>query len=74
MTQEGFLSASLNMELALTFADYTFEEDRNKIGVLLKIEIKQKRNFFIYKNDNSAFDTEDEVLFNEGLTFEVKSI
>ena len=44
------------------------------IGVLLTIEIKTKNNFFIYGNDNSAFNTENEVLFNEGLTFEVKSI
>jgi hypothetical protein len=59
------------------FADYTFikEEDyKNEIGVLLTIEINKKNNFFIYNNDNSAFTSEDEVLFNEGLTFKVKSI
>lgn len=39
------------------------------IGVLYKIQIKTKNNFFIYDNYNTAFNTEAEVLFNEGLTF-----
>ena len=69
VTQEGFLSTSKNEKLALTFADPTFEVNGDKIGVLLRIEIIQKNNFYIYKNDTSAYNSEDEVLFNEGLTF-----
>ena len=69
MTQEGFLSTSKNEKIALTFADPTFGVNENKIGVLLRIEVIQKNNFYIYNNDNSAYNSEDEVLFNEGLTF-----
>jgi hypothetical protein len=53
-------------------ADYNFLDEeaiRDKVGVLYTIEIKTKNNFFIYDNYNSAFNTEAEVLFNEGLTF-----
>jgi len=38
------------------------------------IEIKEKNNFFIYNEDNTAFNSESEVLFNEGSTFKLKSI
>jgi len=39
------------------------------IGVLYKIKIKTKNNFFIYDNYTSAFNIEAKVLFNEGLSF-----
>jgi len=38
------------------------------------IETKEKNNFFIYNDDNTAFNSESEVLFNEGLTFKLISI
>ena len=72
MTQEGFLSTSKNKKLALQFADPT--DDVNKIGVLLTLEIKQKKNFYIYDKNDAEYINEEEVLFNEGLKFKLKSV
>ena len=38
------------------------------------IETKEKNNFLVYNDENTAFNTESEVLFNEGSTFKLKSI
>jgi len=37
----------------------------------LKIELKHRRNFFIYDKNNSAFVNEEEVILQEGLKFEI---
>ena len=40
--------------------------------MLLKIEVRRKNKFFIY--ENSSFPEEQEVLLQEGLKFEKKSV
>jgi hypothetical protein len=59
------------MNRALTFAEPFSNE---VVGVLLIIEITKKNNYFIYNKENTAFSREDEVLLNEGLTFQIKKI
>ena len=57
-------------------ADYTQLEGLdliNKIGVLLTIEIRTQNNFYVY-GDNALIQDEEEILFNEGLTFTVERI
>ena len=41
------------------------------MSVLLKIEIKQNKNFFIYDYNTHAFPSEREALFQEGLEFKI---
>ena len=41
------------------------------ISVLLKIELKERKNFFIYDESTSAFDNEREALLQEGLKFKI---
>ncbi len=43
------------------------------MSVLLKIELKHRKNFYIYEGRNSAFQTEQEVLLQEGLKFKIIS-
>ncbi len=43
------------------------------MSVLLKIEIKSKKNIFIYDEYTHAFPEEKEVLFQEGLEFKIIS-
>jgi hypothetical protein len=40
---------------------------------LLKIELKHRKNFFIYDEKTSAFPTENEVILQEGLNFKIIS-
>ena len=70
--QRGFQSTSLSKEQALKFADPTFDPEINpdKVSVLLKIELKHRKNFYIYENC-SAFRNEQEVLLQEGLKFKI---
>ena len=44
------------------------------MGVLLKIELKKKHNFFVYNEETSAFPNEQEVLLQEGLEFKIKDL
>jgi hypothetical protein len=39
------------------------------VSVLLKIELKKNKNFFIYGENTHAFPDEKEVLLQEGLKF-----
>ena len=41
------------------------------MSVLLKIEIKSNKNFFIYDENTHAFPNEEEVLLQEGLKFKI---
>ncbi len=41
------------------------------MSVLLKIELKTKKNFFIYDENTHAFPQEKEVLLQEGLEFKI---
>ena len=41
------------------------------MSVLLKIELKTNKNFFIYDENTHAFPHEKEVLFQEGLEFKI---
>ena len=58
--QRGFQSTSLSKEQALKFADPTFDQEINpdKVSVLLKIELKHRKNFFIYDGGAPAFNDE----------------
>ena len=71
--QRGFLSTSLDKNVALKFADPTIdiEENPDNISVLLKIELKHKKNFFIYDSSVSAFKDEKEVILQEGLKLKI---
>ena len=40
---------------------------------MLKIELKNRKNFFIYEGSNSAFSDEQEVILQEGLKFKILS-
>ena len=42
---------------ALTFADPSFDSEKNPdlISVLLKIELKHRKNFYIYDGSDSAY-------------------
>ena len=55
--QRGFLSTSLDKDIALSFANPNNYESDNPdiISVLLKIELKHRRNFFIYDDGFTAF-------------------
>ena len=50
--------------MALSFADPSFypEVNSDSISVLLKIELKHRKNFFIYEESVSAFSEEQEVI------------
>ena len=41
------------------------------MSILLKIEIKSNKNFFIYDENTHAFPDEKEALFQEGLEFKI---
>ena len=43
------------------------------VSVLLKIELKSNKNFFIYDENTTAFPREKEVLLQEGLEFKIIS-
>ncbi len=43
------------------------------MSVLLKIELKHRKNFFIYDGRNTAFKNEQEVILQEGLKFKILS-
>ena len=50
------------------------QKDENQEGfvsVLLKIEIKSNKNFFIYDENTHAFPEEKEALLQEGLEFKI---
>ena len=49
-------------------------QNTDHIGVLLKIELRQNKNYFVYDEETSAFPTEKEVLLQEGLTFQIIEI
>ena len=73
-SQTGFQSTSLEEDAALNFAKPP-EKDENKedfVSVLLKIELKSNKNFFIYDENTHAFPHEKEALFQEGLQFKIK--
>ena len=38
---------------------------------MLKIELKHRKNFYIYDKDSSAFKNEQEVILQEGLKFKI---
>ncbi len=40
---------------------------------MLKIELKHRKNFFIYEGSDSAFSDEQEVILQEGLNFKIES-
>lgn len=65
-SQEGFLCTSLNKNLALSFAEINKKEyDQLKddyISLLLKIELKQNKNLFVYDEHTHVFPNEQEVL------------
>ena len=42
--------------------------------MLLKIELQQKKNFFIYDQETSAYPNEQEVLLQEGLKFKIINV
>ena len=42
--------------------------------MLLKIELKKRKNFFVYNEETSAFPIEQEVILQEGLEFKIKGI
>ena len=65
----------MEKDAALDFAKPP-DKDENQEGlvsVLLKIEIKNKNNFFIYDENTHAFPSEKEVLLQEGLEFKIVS-
>ena len=83
-SQPGFQCTSLKKDEALDFAKPTEKkkdlnfinpgEDKNQkdfVSVLLKIEIKTNKNFFIYDENTHAFPNEKEALFQEGLEFKI---
>ncbi len=39
--------------------------------MLLKIELKDNKNFYIYEENDHAFPNEQEVLLQEGLKFKI---
>ena len=43
------------------------------MSVLLKIELKHRKNFFIYHGSDSAYPEEQEVILQEGLKFKILS-
>ena len=49
-------------------------QNTDHIGVLLKIELRQNKNYFVYDEETSAFPREKEVLLQEGLTFQIIEI
>lgn len=66
------MSTSRNKRTALEFADSSYQFcDKKCVGVLLKIELKKKQNFFVYNEETSAFPNEEEVLLQEGLEFKI---
>ena len=71
----GFQYSSSKKDEALRFAQPT-SKDKNRedfVSVLLKIELKSNKNFFIYDENTHAFPEEKEVLFQEGLEFKIIS-
>ena len=64
-SQPGFQSTSLEMDEALDFAKPSEEDyiEEDYVSVLLKIEIKSNKNFFIYDKNTHAFPHERETLF-----------
>ena len=73
--QAGFQCSSLNKDEALRFAKPSEKDENQKdfVSVLLKIELKSNKNFFIYNENTHAFPEEKEVLFQEGLEFKIIS-
>ena len=63
----------MKKDTALNFANPARYEPDNPdiVSVLLKIELKHRKNFFIYEGRTSAFQTEQEVLLQEGLKFKI---
>ena len=64
LSQPGFQSTSLEKDVALDFAKPP-ENDENQeefVSVLLKIELKSNKNFFIYDENTHAFPDEKEVI------------
>ena len=68
-SQPGFQCASLKKDSALNFAKppKNDENDKEFVSVLLKIELKTNKNFFVYDENTHAFPDEKEALFQEGL-------
>ena len=68
--QEGFLCTSLKKNSALSFAEVLKRKDsqiqNDFISVLLKIELKRNKNFFINDEYTHAFPDEQ-----EGLKFKI---
>jgi hypothetical protein len=81
-SQAGFQCTSLKKNVALNFAkppekkeDLDKQEEKsqkNFVSVLLEIELKTNKNFFIYDENTHAFPYEKEVLLQEGLEFKIK--
>ena len=72
-SQPGFQSTSLEKDEALSYAK-PHEKDEIQdsfLSVLLQIELKSNRNFYIYDRNSSAFPHEREVIFQEGLQFKI---
>ena len=72
-SQPGFQCTSLDKYAALDFAKPLKENESQEtfISVLLKIELKSNKNFFIYDEYTHAFPNEKEALFQEGLEFKI---
>ena len=71
--QPRFQCTSLEKDEALNFAKPSTKEENQEdfVSVLLKIELKSNKNFFIYDKNTHAFPHEREVLLQEGLEFKI---
>ena len=69
----GFQCTSLEKDEALNFAKPSTKEENQEdfVSVLLKIELKSNKNFFIYDKNTHAFPHEREFLLQEGLEFKI---
>ena len=63
-SQPGFQSTSLTEEAALNFAKPPENAKKLKefVSVILKIEMKKNKNFFVFDENTHAFPEESEAL------------